>query len=190
MGLCLLAGRRTRRLLRKGAGRGAASAPRSVPCGLGHVSVLLCMPLCGRRRVTGRLRGPPGRPERMRVRPWEPARVGQAPRGDSLFAVAFLRMFLDLGTAMTTDGMLVLEAIERGLRQLPGQFLVCEPLPRAQSQLSKGGGVSPGVLSLLRRPPPLRSPGSWPPGPWPLAETQPAGSCPKAQGGPSQSRVG
>lgn len=54
---------------------------------------------------------------------------------------------------MTTDGMLVLEAIERGLRQLPGQLLVCEPLPRAQSQLSKGGGVSPGVLSAQKTSP-------------------------------------
>lgn len=75
--------------MRKGAGRGGASAPRSVPCGLGHVSVPLFMPLCGRKRVTGRLRGPPGRPERMRVRPWEPARVGQAPAKTAFLLLPF-----------------------------------------------------------------------------------------------------
>lgn len=98
---------------------------------------------------------------------------------------------MDLRTLMTADGMLVLEAIKRGLQRLREQFLVCEPLPRAQPQLSKGRrGLPWSPLSAQKSSPMLRSPGSLLPGPWPLAETQPAGSCPKAQGGPSQSRVG
>lgn len=91
---------------------------------------------------------------------------------------------------MTADGMLVLEAIKRGLQQLREQFLVCEPLPRAQSQLSKGRRGLPWSRLCSEALPMLWSPGSLLPGPWPLDETQPASSCPKAQGGPLQSRVG
>lgn len=52
--------------------------------------------------------------------------------------VAILSIFLDLGTLTTTDGMLFLEAIERGLQRLREQLLTCALLPRAQSQFSKG----------------------------------------------------
>lgn len=68
----------------------------------------------------------------MHVKLWEQCLYFVSTFSVSAFVVvAVLRIFLDLGTLTTTDGMLFLEAIERGLPWLREQLLTCEPLPRA-----------------------------------------------------------
>lgn len=56
----------------------------------------------------------------------------------ALVVVAVLRIFLDLRTLTTVDGMLFLEAIKGGTRRLQEQLLTWEPRPRAQSLFSRG----------------------------------------------------
>lgn len=68
----------------------------------------------------------------MHVKLWEQCLYFVSTFSVSAFVVvAVLRIFLDLGTLTTTDGMLFLEAIKRGLQWLRSQLLTCEPLPRA-----------------------------------------------------------